>query len=116
MVPDRPVFLPNRDHHGAWVNSRALELAGVDRHADYGGQHLDRGPDGTPTGSLHEGDVAGRAAAPVTSDDEFLEALLVAQAHLHSFGITAWQDAILGDYAGLRDVTPTYSGRRRPGS
>ena len=32
VVPDRPVFLPNRDHHGAWVNSRALELAGIDRH------------------------------------------------------------------------------------
>src|SRR5262245_45644549 len=29
VVPDRPVFLPNRDHHGAWVNSRALELAGI---------------------------------------------------------------------------------------
>ena len=34
VVPDRPVFLPNRDHHGAWVNSRALEIAGIDaRHA-----------------------------------------------------------------------------------
>ncbi|MDX6375295.1 MAG: hypothetical protein QOD98_4283, partial [Nocardioidaceae bacterium] len=21
VVPDRPVFLPNRDHHGAWVNT-----------------------------------------------------------------------------------------------
>ena len=30
VVPDRPVFLSNRDHHGAWVNSRALALAGVD--------------------------------------------------------------------------------------
>ena len=29
VIPDRPVFLPNRDHHGAWVNSRALEIAGV---------------------------------------------------------------------------------------
>ena len=33
LVPDRPVFLPNRDHHGAWVNTRALEIAGIDaRH------------------------------------------------------------------------------------
>lgn len=31
VVPDRPVYMPNRDHHGAWVNSRALELAGVTR-------------------------------------------------------------------------------------
>ncbi|MBK3639034.1 amidohydrolase family protein, partial [Streptomyces sp. MBT97] len=30
VVPDRPVFLPNRDHHGAWVNTRALERAGID--------------------------------------------------------------------------------------
>ena len=33
VVPDRPVFLPNRDGHGVWVNSRALALAGIDRSA-----------------------------------------------------------------------------------
>jgi predicted amidohydrolase YtcJ len=27
VVADRPVFVTNRDGHGAWVNSRALELA-----------------------------------------------------------------------------------------
>src|SRR5207247_688106 len=31
LVPDRPVYLPNRDGHGAWVNSRALALAGITR-------------------------------------------------------------------------------------
>ena len=30
IVPDRPAFLTNSDGHGAWVNTRALELAGVD--------------------------------------------------------------------------------------
>ena len=29
IVPDRPVFLPNRDGHSAWVNSVALERADV---------------------------------------------------------------------------------------
>ena len=29
VVPDRPAYLTNRDGHGAWVNSRALELAGL---------------------------------------------------------------------------------------
>ena len=29
IIPDRPAFLTNRDGHGAWVNSRALELAGI---------------------------------------------------------------------------------------
>lgn len=31
VIPDRPVLLGNRDGHGAWVNTRALEVAGVDR-------------------------------------------------------------------------------------
>src|SRR6185503_10020158 len=29
LVPDRPAFLWSRDGHSAWVNSRALELAGI---------------------------------------------------------------------------------------
>ena len=28
IVADRPVYLPNRDGHGAWVNSKALQIAG----------------------------------------------------------------------------------------
>ena len=56
VVPDRPVFLPNRDHHGAWVNSRALELAGVDeRTPDPVDGRIERDAAGRPTGTLHEG-------------------------------------------------------------
>jgi predicted amidohydrolase YtcJ len=29
VAPDRPAFLPNRDGHGAWVNTLALERAGI---------------------------------------------------------------------------------------
>src|SRR5699024_1539005 len=29
VVADRPVFLLNADHHGSWVNSEALRLAGI---------------------------------------------------------------------------------------
>ena len=31
MVPDRPVFLTSKDGHSGWVNSKALELAGITR-------------------------------------------------------------------------------------
>jgi predicted amidohydrolase YtcJ len=56
VVPDRPVFLPNRDHHGAWVNSAALALAGIDRHTpDPADGRFERDADGEPTGTLHEG-------------------------------------------------------------
>ncbi|HEY7131455.1 MAG TPA: amidohydrolase family protein, partial [Candidatus Limnocylindrales bacterium] len=54
-VPDRPAYLPNRDGHSAWVNTMALELAGIGAESpDPVGGRIERDPDGSPTGSLHE--------------------------------------------------------------
>ncbi|MGH3485242.1 MAG: amidohydrolase [Nocardioidaceae bacterium] len=110
VVPDRPVFLPNRDHHGAWVNSRAMELAGLDADPpDPPDGRLERDADGQPTGTLHEGamDLVGRLA-PEPTYDEWMAALLGAQTYLHSLGITAWQDAIVGEYANIVDSADVY--------
>ncbi|NEA33206.1 amidohydrolase [Streptomyces sp. SID13031] len=116
-VSDRPVFLANADHHGAWVNSRALALAGIDaRTPDPADGRIERGPDGSPTGTLHEGamDLVGRLVPPTTHEEQ-VAALLGAQEYLHSFGITGWQDAIFGDYANLDDSTPAYVELARDG-
>ncbi|MDT0487639.1 amidohydrolase [Streptomyces doebereineriae] len=110
IVPDRPVFLPNRDHHGAWVNSRALERAGIDsRTPDPVDGRIERDADGNPTGMLQEGAVhlVGRLV-PDPTPQEQLAALLRAQAVLHSYGVTAWQDAIVGAYANMTDPAPSY--------
>ncbi len=97
IVPDRPVFLSNRDGHGAWANSKALGLAGVTADtADPSDGRIERDPDGSPTGTLHEGamDLVERFEPDDTPAD--LEAALrLGQAYLHSLGITAWQDAIV---------------------
>jgi predicted amidohydrolase YtcJ len=98
IVPDRPVYLPNRDGHGAWVNSRALELAGITRDTpDPPDGRIERDAGGDPSGTLHEGamDLVDTLMAPVTQE-EWEEGLRVAQQYLHSLGITAWQDAIVG--------------------
>lgn len=48
LVPDRPVFLLNRDHHGGWANSRALERAGVtSRTPDPADGRIERTPKAT---------------------------------------------------------------------
>ncbi|WP_020135148.1 amidohydrolase [Streptomyces sp. 351MFTsu5.1] len=110
IVPDRPVFLPNRDHHGAWVNSRALERAGIDaRTPDPADGRIERDADGNPTGMLQEGAVhlVGRLVPEPTPEDQ-VAALLRAQAVLHSYGVTAWQDAIVGAYANMTDPAPSY--------
>ena len=97
IVDDRPVFLSNRDGHSAWVNTRALAMAGVTRDtADPDDGRIERDPDGTPTGALHEGamDLVERLIPPPT-EATLLDGLRLAQAELHSLGITAWQDAIV---------------------
>jgi len=97
LVPDRPVFLSSRDGHSAWVNSRALEVAGITAEtSDPPDGRIDRDADGRPVGALQEGatDLVERLA-PAATAEELLAALRLAQAELHSLGITTWQDAIV---------------------
>jgi len=99
IVPDRPAFLPNRDGHGAWVNTPALEAAGIERATpDPPDGRIERDPrTGAPAGTLHEGAMAlVTDVIPPTSPEEWERAILEAQGHLHSLGITAWQDAWVG--------------------
>lgn len=110
VVPDRPVYLINRDHHSAWVNTAALHLAGIDdRTPDPADGSIGRRPDGSASGILHEGamSLVARLLPPVTQDT--VEAgILRAQAHLHALGVTGWQEAIIGAYAGYPDAAPAY--------
>ncbi|GAA1360833.1 amidohydrolase [Streptomyces beijiangensis] len=118
IAPDRPVYLPNRDHHGAWANSRALEIARVTRHTpDPADGRFERDAQGVPTGMLQEGamEVVGRHAPKSTPADR-LKALLHAQRLLHSYGITAWQDALIGSVLGMDDPSDAYLAAARDGS
>jgi predicted amidohydrolase YtcJ len=106
----RPAYLSNRDGHGAWASTRALELAGIDaRTPDPPDGRIERELDGSPQGTLHEGaaNLVGVLLPPL-SIEERLTGLLLAQQHMHARGITAWQDAIVGDYLGSPDPLPVY--------
>jgi len=106
----RPAYLTNRDGHGAWASTRALELAGIDAQTpDPPDGRIERNADGSAQGTLHEGaaTLVGRHVPGVTFDER-LSGLLLAQEHLHARGITAWQDAIVGDYLGSGDPLPVY--------
>ncbi|MFJ9521099.1 amidohydrolase [Kitasatospora sp. NPDC101801] len=118
VVADRPVYLVNRDHHGAWANTRALELAGLTRDSpDPADGRIEREPDGTPSGVLQEGATAlvARLVPPTTAADR-LAGLLRAQQLLHSLGITGWQDALLGVFNGQPDPSDAYLAAARAGS
>ena len=105
IVPDRPVLLFSRDGHSAWANTRALEIAGISAATqDPPDGRIERDADGSPSGTLHDG-AANLVPAPDPTPEELTEGLRLGQAYLHSLGITAWQDAIVG---GFYDTLPTY--------
>jgi predicted amidohydrolase YtcJ len=118
VVGDRPVYLTNRDHHGAWVNSRALELAGITADTpDPADGRIDREPGGGPVGGLQEGAMTLVAAhVPAVTPAERLAGLLRAQRLLHELGITAWQDAMLGATNGYPDISDAYRTAAADGS
>ena len=95
VVADRPVFLPNRDGHTAWVNTRALERARITRTTlDPPDGRIERDGAGEPSGALHEGAMhLVERLVPHVTQAEWEQAILLAQAHLHPLGITACQDA-----------------------
>jgi predicted amidohydrolase YtcJ len=101
LVADRPAFLWSRDGHSAWVNSRALELAGITTATpDPPGGKIVRDADGTPSGTLREGALSlVEELAPPPTAEEHRAALASVQRRLHALGITAWQDASVYDPA-----------------
>jgi predicted amidohydrolase YtcJ len=104
-----PAFLPNRDHHGAWVNTAALRLAGIDAGTpDPVDGRIERNPDGSPAGTLHDGAMALVARhVPPPSAAELRAGLDAALKYLHSAGIAHYQDACVGAAAEIA-VPDTY--------
>ncbi|MFB8275987.1 amidohydrolase [Nocardia colli] len=109
ILPDRPAFLIDRHRRTALVNSRALELAGIDELSREQLGSLDCDPDDVRIGLLR-GDAVGSVArlVPEPTEAEQIAGLVRAQRMLHSFGITAWQDALLGPERDLADPGEAY--------
>ncbi|MDX1382902.1 MAG: amidohydrolase, partial [Thermoanaerobaculia bacterium] len=95
VAPDRPVILAEESGHAVWVNSKALELAGIDAttEAPPGGLIM-RDADGEPTGTLKETAAAlARAAVPPASPHQRQEAAAWAMRRLVAHGVTSMKDA-----------------------
>lgn len=109
VVPDRPVFLMAADGHSAWVNSRALQLAGITKSTgDPPNGRIERDPrTREPTGTLRERAVdLVSSRLPPRTQDELRAGLLQAIQLANANGITALHDAsaspaILEAYAAL---------------
>ena len=85
-----PVFLHSLDVHAAWVNSAALEIAGISRETpDPFGGRIVRDAAGDPTGLLLERAVdLVRSHLPDPVQARRKDALLEAQSAAHRLGLT----------------------------
>lgn len=96
IVVDRPVVLHGADHHTLWVNTKALELAGLlDSVPKVSSGSVDVDADGVPTGVLREWEAMQliMKQIPPLSLDQELDALDWAQRTLLEAGVVEVQDA-----------------------
>src|ERR1041385_2328516 len=93
-VQSVPVCLDSLDVHAAWVNSAALELAGISSDTpDPPGGRIVRDAAGEPTGLLLENAVVlVRRVVPEPPPDLLADALLQAQREAHRLGVTGVHD------------------------
>jgi predicted amidohydrolase YtcJ len=99
-VSDRPVVLHAVDHHTIWVNSKALEIAGITSMTqDPDGGTIARCDDGSPKGTLREPaamDLITKLAPERTLQDE-LDAITWASDQNLAAGVTCSMDAWVED-------------------
>ncbi|MFA7585465.1 MAG: amidohydrolase [Novosphingobium sp.] len=99
VSPDNPVILVDTSGHSLWVNSKALEIAGITGDTpNPNGGIIERDAKGQPNGLLRDGAnglIRGKIPAPTR--EASVAALGAALDIMVSNGITALEDAIVDD-------------------
>ncbi len=91
---NRPALLKHHSGHASWVNTRAMQLAGIDKAtSDPEGGQIQRDEEGIPTGILFETatDLVERIV-PEPSSSQMTDAMLHAQKACWEFGLVGLHD------------------------
>ncbi len=102
ITREHPIYLGDSTVHGAWLNSRGLEVLGIDQDTpDPQGGVIVREPGGTePTGVLIDNaayDVL--KEIPAYTDSQYETALAWAMHEMNKVGVTTIKDALADSYA-----------------
>lgn len=106
ISPHHPLIMTRACGHLIWVNSKALEVAGVtcDTETPEGGQ-IDRDESGHPTGIVRECLEVIRAHVPEVTKEERKAAILKAQEKSLALGITGMHSCeTLDDFLALKEL------------
>src|SRR5262249_15136213 len=104
-------ILDDTSGHSAWVNTKALDVAGITRDTvDPPGGIIERDKRGEPTGVLRESatDLV-RRHVPALSDETLRKALQWSLKQMLQVGITSYTEAAVGYAAGAERELQTYA-------
>lgn len=88
ICPDKPIILRSYDGHSMWVNSKALEQAGITKDTpDPVGGVIERNAAGDPWGSLKES-AEDLVPAQEFTEDQLINAADEFQKYMHGLGYT----------------------------
>lgn len=95
IIAERPVYLGRVDGHAAWVNTLALEKAGITKETpDPSGGAIIRDEDGNPTGILIDRAMnLVRELIPPANEETYRRQLAVALNEIAANGLTGVHDA-----------------------
>lgn len=96
VLPDRPVILTDTSGHAQWLNTKALEVLGIDRNTPDpipGLSYLYRDADGEPTGWIKERAISAQLAAAGIGDQVSADSLAGFLEYLSALGVTVVFDA-----------------------
>ncbi|MHC1687912.1 MAG: amidohydrolase [Methanothrix sp.] len=100
IVSDRPVFIFAIDGHSAWVNSKALEIAGItNKTLDPSSGIIERDSNGNPSGTLREESAERMVLSklPPMEDETIMQGLVKILDMASRVGITTTSDAGVKD-------------------
>ena len=101
VTTEHPIYLGDSTVHGAWLNSKALEVLGIDKNtpAPDGGVIV-RDENGEPTGVLIDNaayDVIKKI--PFYTHEQYQQALTWSLTEMNKFGVVAVKDALVDGYS-----------------
>ena len=95
LLPDRPVLLMNAEGHGAWLNTKAMEMLGIDGNTvspPFG--EILKDANGVPTGVLYETAISLAEKAFRVSPEKGERLLRQFLQNANSLGITSVSDML----------------------
>lgn len=95
LLPDRPVLLMNAEGHGAWLNTKAMEVLGIDENTvapPFG--EIIKDENGIPTGVLYETAISLAEKAFKVSHKKGTRLLQQFLQNANKYGITSVSDML----------------------